>query len=126
LNPVDSVRNLTASKQRHAYPLYSLQINPNQLPDFEDYAKNWPKPIERCGGKLIGYFLPTKFAGRTDSAIALIDFPSLAPKAFLMGVASPELVSDFVAAGPACILGSEQTLKEILFRSFRCCLSCRP
>jgi len=40
--------------------------------------KNWPKPIERCGGNLIGYFLPTKFAGRTDSAIALIDFPSLA------------------------------------------------
>jgi hypothetical protein len=54
------------------------KINPNRLPDFEEYAKNWPKPIERCGGKLIGYFLPTKFAGRTDSAIALIDFPSLA------------------------------------------------
>jgi len=54
------------------------KINPNQFPDFEEYAKNWPKPIERCGGNLIGYFLPTKFAGRTDSAIALIDFPSLA------------------------------------------------
>src|ERR1700751_3464490 len=54
------------------------KTNPNQLPDFEDYAKNWPKPIERCGGKLIGYFLPTKLAGRTDSAIALIDFPRLA------------------------------------------------
>jgi NIPSNAP protein len=54
------------------------EINPNRLSDFEAYARNWPKPIERCGGKLIGYFLPTKLAGRTDSAIALIDFPSLA------------------------------------------------
>jgi NIPSNAP len=54
------------------------KINPNRLSDFEAYARNWPKPIERCGGKLIGYFLPTKLAGRTDSAIALIDFPSLA------------------------------------------------
>jgi hypothetical protein len=54
------------------------KINPNRLSDFEAYARNWPKPIERGGGKLIGYFLPTKLAGRTDSAIALIDFPSLA------------------------------------------------
>jgi hypothetical protein len=53
------------------------KINPNQLPDFEEYARNWPKPIERCGGKLLGYFLPTKLAGQTDSALALIDFPSL-------------------------------------------------
>jgi hypothetical protein len=50
------------------------KINPHRLSDFEEYARNWPKPIERCGGKLIGYFLPTKFAGRTDSALALIDF----------------------------------------------------
>ena len=54
------------------------KINPAKLSDFEAYAKNWPEPIERCGGKLIGYFLPTKLAGQTDSALALIDFPSLA------------------------------------------------
>src|SRR5258708_20098557 len=53
------------------------KINPNKLSDFEEYARNWPKPIERCGGKLIGYFLPTKVAGQTDSALALIDFSSL-------------------------------------------------
>jgi len=53
------------------------KINPNKLSDFEEYARNWPKPIERCGGNLIGYFLPTKLAGQTDSALALIDFPSL-------------------------------------------------
>jgi len=54
------------------------KVNPSRLSDFEEYARNWPKPIEHCRGKLIAYFLPTKLAGRTDSAIALIDFPSLA------------------------------------------------
>jgi hypothetical protein len=78
LNPVDPIRNLTASKLAMPTLCVRYKIKPSQLPDFEEYARNWPKPIERCGGKLIGYFLPTKFAGRTDSAIALIDFPSLA------------------------------------------------
>lgn len=54
------------------------KLDQHKLSDFEQYAKNWPAPIERCGGKLIGYFLPTKFAGATDLALALIDFPSLA------------------------------------------------
>jgi hypothetical protein len=31
-----------------------------------------------CGGDLVGYWLPTKFAGPTNLALALIDFPSLA------------------------------------------------
>jgi len=35
-------------------------------------------PIERCGGKVVGYFAPTKFAGPTNLGLSLIDFPSLA------------------------------------------------
>ncbi len=54
------------------------KLDAHKLSDFEEYARNWPAPIERCGGKLIGYFLPTKLAGPTDVALALIDFPSLA------------------------------------------------
>ncbi|MCU1259963.1 MAG: hypothetical protein JWO80_2848 [Bryobacterales bacterium] len=54
------------------------KIDPHKTSDFEQYARNWPSPIERHGGKLIGYFLPTKLAGPTDFALALIDFPSLA------------------------------------------------
>jgi hypothetical protein len=46
--------------------------------DFERYTQAWPEPIRRCGGELIGYFLPTKIAGPTNFALALIDFPSLA------------------------------------------------
>jgi hypothetical protein len=55
---------------------YTLDIS--KLADFEDYARRFPEPIERCGGKLVGYYLPTKIAGPTNFALALIDFPSLA------------------------------------------------
>jgi NIPSNAP len=54
------------------------ELNQNKLRDFEAYARSLPEPIKRCGGDLIGYFLPTKFAGRTDQALALISFPDLA------------------------------------------------
>jgi len=53
-------------------------IDPTKLADFEAYARSAPGPIERCGGKLAGYYAPTKFAGATNAALALIDFPSLA------------------------------------------------
>jgi NIPSNAP len=52
-------------------------IDPNKYRNFEDYARTWPEPIRRCGGELIGYFLPTKLAGPTNLALALIDFPNL-------------------------------------------------
>ena len=53
-------------------------IDPNKLSDFAEYARHWPEPIKRCGGDLIGYFLPTKLAGRTNAALALIGFENLA------------------------------------------------
>ena len=53
------------------------QIDHRKLSDFEKYAKNWPEPIRRCGGDLIGYFLPTKLAGPTNVALALIRFKDL-------------------------------------------------
>lgn len=54
------------------------QIDPNKLRDFEAYAKSLAEPIRRCGGDLVGYFLPTRFAGRTNEALALINFADLA------------------------------------------------
>jgi NIPSNAP len=53
-------------------------IDPHKVFDFEQYARRWPDPIRRCGGELAGYFLPTKIAGPTNVALALIHFPSLA------------------------------------------------
>jgi len=55
---------------------YTLDIH--KLAEFETYARNWPEPIRRCGGELVGYYLPTKIAGPTNFALALIDFPDLA------------------------------------------------
>ena len=53
-------------------------LDPAKLADFETYGRSAAAPIERCGGKLVGYFAPTKYAGPTNVALALIDFPSLA------------------------------------------------
>ena len=49
-----------------------------KVADFTTYAQEVAGPIERCGGKVVGYFTPTKFAGPTNVGLALIDFPSLA------------------------------------------------
>lgn len=55
---------------------YTIDIN--KAAAFEEYARHWPEPIRRCGGELVGYFLPTRIAGPTNVALALINFPSLA------------------------------------------------
>jgi len=52
------------------------QIDPFQRDAFKEYAQNWGRIIPRCGGKLIGYFLPHE--GTSDVAWALIGFDSLA------------------------------------------------
>ena len=54
------------------------QIEHNKYRDFETYARDLAAPIRRCGGTLVGYFLPTRFAGRTTEALALIGFADLA------------------------------------------------
>jgi hypothetical protein len=52
------------------------QIDPFQREAFKEYAKNWGRIIPRCGGQLVGYFLP--YEGTNDVAWALIAFDSLA------------------------------------------------
>src|SRR5262249_44453872 len=49
-----------------------------KIADFEAYARGVAGPIERCGGKVVGYFAPTKFAGPTNVGLSLIEFPTLA------------------------------------------------
>src|SRR3989442_11875274 len=53
-------------------------IDARKRQDFERYARALGPIIPRCGGDLVGYWLPTLFAGPTNIATALIDFPSLA------------------------------------------------
>ena len=52
------------------------QIDPFQREAFQKYAENWGRIIPRCGGELVGYFLP--YEGTNDVAWGLIAFESLA------------------------------------------------
>ncbi len=52
------------------------EIDPCQREAFAQYAHNWGSIIPRCGGHLIGYFLPLE--GNTHVAWGLIAFASLA------------------------------------------------
>lgn len=52
------------------------QIDPFQRDAFKKYAENWGRIIPRCGGHLVGYFLPSE--GTNDVAWGLIAFDSLA------------------------------------------------
>ena len=52
------------------------QIDPFKRQDFERYAETWARIIPRCGGDLVGYFLPHE--GTNHIAYGLISFESLA------------------------------------------------
>ena len=52
------------------------QIDPAQRDAFREYAECWARIIPRCGGELVGYFLPHE--GTNDVAWGLISFESLA------------------------------------------------
>jgi hypothetical protein len=52
------------------------QIDPFQRAAFQAYAANWGRIIPRCGGRLVGYFLPSE--GTNDIAWGVIMFGSLA------------------------------------------------
>jgi NIPSNAP len=52
------------------------QLDPFKRDGFEAYARRWLKIIPRCGGDLIGYWMPHE--GTDNIAFALISFESLA------------------------------------------------
>jgi hypothetical protein len=52
------------------------EIDPFQRDGFKKYAENWGRIIPRCGGHLVGYFLPHE--GTNYVGWGLIAFDSLA------------------------------------------------
>jgi len=52
------------------------EIDPRQRDAFRDYALDWLRIIPRCGGRLVGYFLPHE--GTSYEAWGLVAFESLA------------------------------------------------
>jgi hypothetical protein len=52
------------------------ELDPHRLEDFEAYARRWLGIIPRCGGELVGYWLPHE--GTNHVAYGLVSFVSLA------------------------------------------------
>jgi NIPSNAP len=52
------------------------QLDPFKRAMFEQYARRWLTIIPRCGGDLLGYWMPHE--GTNNIAFALISFESLA------------------------------------------------
>jgi len=52
------------------------QLDPFRRAQFEAYARRWLTVIPKCGGNLIGYWMPHE--GTNNIAFGLISFDSLA------------------------------------------------
>jgi hypothetical protein len=74
--PISSTRPAVGNPSVKIACFIRYQIDPFQLDTFRKYAENWGRIIPRCGGQLIGYFLPHE--GTNDIAWGLIAFESLA------------------------------------------------
>lgn len=95
------------------------QIDPFQRDGFRMYAENWGRIIPRCGGDLIGYFLPHE--GTNDIAWGLIACESLAAyeryRARLS--ADPEARDNFqMAQSKRLVLREERTFVSVVEGTF--------
>jgi hypothetical protein len=96
------------------------QIDPFQREAFKTYAENWGHIIPRCGGHLVGYFLPHE--GTNDVAWGLIAFESLASyEQYRTRLkADREARENFdMAQSKRLILREERTFVEVVDGTFR-------
>ena len=86
------------------------QIDPFKRDAFEAYARRWLEIIPKCGGDLVGYWLPHE--GTNNIAYGLICFPSLADyeayRARLRGDSEGQANFRF-AEEQRCILAEERS-----------------
>jgi hypothetical protein len=95
------------------------EIDPYQREAFKEYAENWGRIVPRCGGHLVGYFLP--YEGTNNIAWGLIAFDSLASyEAYKKKLkADPEARNNFAAAeAKRIILREERNFVEIVDGTF--------
>ena len=95
------------------------EIDPFQRNEFRTYAENWGRIIPRCGGHLIGYFLPHE--GTNDVAWGLIAFDSLASyEVYRERIKSdPEGIENFaMAQAKKLILREERNFVEVVDGTF--------
>ena len=89
------------------------RIDPFQRAAFAEYARRWLDIIPKCGGEVVGYFLP--WEGTNDVAWGLIGFDSLATyEAYRARLkADPEARENFAfAQAERIILREERTFLE--------------
>lgn len=95
------------------------EIDPFQREAFAAYAAAWGRIIPRCGGHLVGYFLPHE--GTNNIGWGLIAFDSLASyEVYRLRVkADPEARKNFdMAQTNRLILREERTFLEIAAGTF--------
>ena len=68
------VRSTGGCFGHHSFHRYRL--DPFKRTMFEDYSKRWLTIIPKCGGDLVGYWMPHE--GTNNIAFALISFENLA------------------------------------------------
>jgi hypothetical protein len=105
----------TGSKAMRVTCVIRYQIDPFQKEAFKQYAENWGPIIPRCGGHLIGYFLP--YEGTNDVGWGLIGFDSLAAyETYKTRIkADPDAQKNFAAANSKrVILREERNFVEIV------------
>src|SRR4029450_11104093 len=93
--------------------LIRYEIDPFQRDAFKKYAQNWGRIIPRCGGHLVGYFLPHE--GTNNIAWGIVAFDSLASyEAYRTRVkADPEGRENFMMATTGrFIVREERTFVE--------------
>jgi len=96
------------------------EIDPFQCDAFKQYSDTWARIIPRCGGDLVGYFLP--YEGTNNVAWGLIAFDSLAGyEAYRARLkADPEGRSNFAfAQEKRLILREERSFLEAVDSTFR-------
>ncbi len=95
------------------------QIDPFQRDAFKTYAENWGRIIPRCGGHLLGYFLPHE--GTNDIAWGLIGIADLAAYEVYRRVlrADPEAKANFdFAQREQFVIREERTFVETVSSTF--------
>jgi hypothetical protein len=95
------------------------QIDPFQREEFKKYAETWGRIIPRCGGHLLGYFLPLE--GTNDIGWGLIAFESLAAyEVYRARLRSdPEARENFAfSQSKRIILREERTFLEVVEGTF--------
>jgi hypothetical protein len=113
--PISVIRATVGTASVKIACFIRYQIDPSQHDVFRKYAENWGHIIPRCGGQLIGYFLPHE--GTNDVAWGLIAFESLAAyEAYRTRLKlDPEARENFaLAQSKRLVLREERTFLEVV------------